>query len=206
VATGSTKSDATEVELVSIFMKGLLSPEFDAIKLYISMMKISLKKDYLEIVDSVINFAQDQGLMDLKRGAGANARMMLMQDRARHPNAHKKDKKDTPCRFFARGTCTKGKGCDFSHSKPSTTTEGKTDKKFLKGSCYNCGDKTHIRPKCPLLKKEKEGVEGQPRNFMMRFNVITTNATEALLTAQNSLSQLNGLSECTRLLISGRSR
>jgi hypothetical protein len=159
VVTNRAAGPSSQVEMVSIFLKGLLSPEFDTIKLYISMMKVSLKQNYLDIVQAVINFAQDQGYMALTRGKGA--RVMLIRDPpTRDAN---KNKKDMLCRFFKRGSCKKGNACDYSHAKQRSTDtlderkEGGSGikKKFPKGSCYHCGDKAHMRPACPILKLEK---------------------------------------------------
>ena len=37
--------------------------------------------------------------------------------------SHQKDKKDTPCRFYARGHCKNGERCDFAHDKKNKGKE-----------------------------------------------------------------------------------
>jgi hypothetical protein len=73
--------------------------------------------------------------------------------------------KEGVCRFFAKGSCKRGKDCKFLHDKPSKTPaegggkgKGKRATKgtFKKDKCFNCGRVTnppHRAATCPEPKR-----------------------------------------------------
>ncbi len=107
--TGRKEDVVTDAEAIGIFLKGLLSPEYDVIRVYLSLQKDNTRA-YIDVLETVVSYAQDQGILDMKKG---NPKVLLL-----HNNKHNEDRPTKNlCRFFARGKCTKGKDCNFSHSK-----------------------------------------------------------------------------------------
>ena len=183
--TKNTSDPTAGSKLPGILMAGTLRPEFSGVCLMLSMQPVdTLTWEYVK--KALLNFAIDHGLMNLSR----KGRSLLMNNSKNNANTNKST---TPCRNFQKnGDCWRGDDCRFSHSATTSGTtstsskqrkqqnkeggEGKKKPKFKKGTCYNCGDPSHMRPACPTLPKkgEKSGggaeEEGGPplvRNFML---------------------------------------
>ena len=57
------------------------------------------------------------------------------------------DKKKTPCKFHAKGKCTQGKGCPYSHKKTRTPSRSTSPGREGKVACWSW-----IRGNCPKAK------------------------------------------------------
>lgn len=86
---------------------------------------------------------------------------------ARKATANKSESEDVRgvCFWHQEGKCNRGKECTFEHRKLSKEGKGKLQKIMAERNekktggdkkpitCYSCGEKGHISPKCPNLKK-----------------------------------------------------
>ena len=128
LVTKRPTDDSVALEVIGIFLAGLLSPEFDAVKVYLGMGTHEYKRAYHAVVKLVINHAESKGILQLKRG---NVAQVLMLNDKKPSTQHASK---ASCRFFARGTCNKGKACPYSHSPQDKASTGGGKKKFTKNS------------------------------------------------------------------------
>ena len=159
-------------DMTNIFINGLLRPEFNAVIVYLRMLPPADLK-FETIYTTVFNFAADNKLKGLRRGTN---RLQLYQANPKNNN-----KVNKPCSFYARGACKKGNKCNYLHDDSSTSTnegasttnkggsngKGKgrqgmksgADKhnpnNFPRGSCWSCGETSHLKRDCPKLAEEK---------------------------------------------------
>jgi gag-polypeptide of LTR copia-type len=172
-------------ELVAALFKGILKPEFIAVITVLSMQPATVCT-WDASIEAITNFALDHGCIDSRRGGNTKPVTNLTMKGGALSAAEKKKK---PCRFHKMPAgCKFGDACSFSHAGPAASghansqrasnnsrPKGANPNNYPKGSCYECGSKDHIRPKCPKLKEKSESKDGnQPaseekpaRSFMM---------------------------------------
>lgn len=175
-ATGEKYSQQVhEPQLCSVIINGLLRPPFQPIQLLLSMKKPSDHK-YDELRKVLINFASDNNLLSTRSNVRASQTALLINT---------EEKTQEECRNYAKhGKCKFGHKCRYQHKpRPGppvpTTDAAKADKKknnnpnnYPKGSCYNCGEKGHIAPKCPKKKAKsntdkKKGEDADDTTVLM---------------------------------------
>lgn len=180
----------TETQLCTTLINGLLD-EFMPVKIHVNMINSGLV--FNVVVALLVNFAMDNGLLNLKRGGKiSNAQLQLTA-------AKKRVASDEACRNYAAGHCRFAEKCRFKHvgnvpqtpksnGNPQSQKSGKPA--FPKGSCYECGSTSHLRPACPNKKKatEEKKPEKAVKQFMQRFqdlDDVGVARIEAVLASNN---------------------
>jgi hypothetical protein len=198
------ESASTDNELASLFLNGLLKPEFAAIVTYISMQSVGTI-NFSNVQKSVTDFAMDNNILELKRGKAA---AIFQISTKVIPQAARK------CRFGKK--CNKGKKCTFMHdasdfdssssslSSYSSGTSSSAEKgerkksQHPRGTCFQCGSKQHYRDSCPEVasKKVKTGADGE-RVFMMSTHLISQPDSKLCFAeSQNSIADGAATGHC----------
>lgn len=139
-------NNTTDADLRDLLLQGLLVPEFTPIVIYLQMLppeELTFKK----ALQTTINFAQDRGYIDLKRG-----KTMMV----------KPGGKTEVCRYFVKtGKCRYGDKCHRSHPNKSSNKNDKGTKNTNPASaptgvkCFNCGE-NHYKSQCPNKTQPEE--------------------------------------------------
>ena len=151
---GKPKDANSDFDLCNFFMNGLLKPEFSGVVMYLQLREVR-ELTFNRALEIVTNYAMDQRLLDVHRG---KATLLLNNHKGRVQHFSKQ-----VCKKFQQGACSFGNKCRYLHESsksPSpgsssyqvpTTSRNIEQKKYKKGTCYECGSSSHLRNKCPKL-------------------------------------------------------